>query len=147
MVYQYGADRVSRMVPMNTFIKEGILPTAEADTSRYPFFAPMYNLELFVTRKDPQSDDNRVYGTDEKLSRLQALYTYTKWAARYTGEEDLLGTIEPGKLADVAVLDGDFFSVPEDQMFEQLPVVMTIVGGKIVYQTTNKTPSNTPEPR
>ena len=147
MVYQYGADRVSQMVPMNTFIKEGILPTAEADTSRYPFFAPMYNLELFVTRKDPQSDDNRVYGTDEKLSRLQALYTYTKWAARYTGEEDLLGTIEPGKLADVAVLDGDFFSVPEDQMFEQLPVVMTIVGGKIVYQTTNKTPSNTPEPR
>ena len=83
----------------------------------------------------------------KKLSRLQALYTYTKWAARYTGEEDLLGTIEPGKLADVAVLDGDFFSVPEDQMFEQLPVVMTIVGGKIVYQTTNKTPSNTPEPR
>ena len=53
MVYQYGADRVSQMVPMNTFIKEGILPTAEADTSRYPFFAPMYNLELFVTRKDP----------------------------------------------------------------------------------------------
>ena len=147
MVYQYGADRVSQMVPMNTFIKEGILPTAEADTSRYPFFAPMYNLEVFVTRKDPQSDDNRVYGEDEKLSRLQALYTYTKWAARYTGEEDLLGTIEPGKLADVAVLDGDFFSVPEDQMFEQLPVVMTIVGGKIVYQTTNKTPSNTPEPR
>ena len=147
MVYQYGADRVSRMVPVNSFLKEGILPVAEADTSRYPFYAPMYNLEAFVTRKNPQTDDGRVYGQAEKITRMQALYMYTKWAARYTGEEDLLGTIEPGKLADLVVLDGDFFSVPEDEMFEKLPVVMTIVGGKIVYQTTHKTPSNKPEPR
>ncbi|MDA2933727.1 amidohydrolase family protein [Acidobacteria bacterium AH-259-D05] len=147
MVYQYGADRVSQMVPLNTFIKEGILPVAEADTSRYPFYAPMYNLEAFVTRKNPQADDGRVYGPAEKITRMQALYMYTKWAARYTDEEQLLGTIEPGKLADLVVLDGDFFSVPEDEMFEKLPVVMTIVGGKIVYQTTDKTPSNKPEAR
>ena len=72
---------------------------------------------------------------------------YTKWVARYTDEEQLLGTMEPGKLADLVVLDGDFFSVPEDEMFEKLPVVMTIVGGRIVYQTTDKTPTNKPEAR
>ncbi len=147
MRYLYGADRLSQMVPLNTFIEEGIMPVAEADTSQYPFYAPLYNIENFVTRKDPQADDERVLGTEEKITRMQALKMYTKWAARYSGDEHQLGTIEPGKLGDLVVLDGDFFSVPEDRIFEELPVVMTLVGGQIVYQTTDKVPSNKPEAR
>ncbi|MBI4484241.1 MAG: amidohydrolase family protein [Acidobacteria bacterium] len=148
MLYQYGADRVSDMVPVKTFLKEGILPTYEADTLQYPFYAPMYNIEMFVTRKNPQAKQaDRVFGAHEKLSRMEALYLCTKWAARYSGEEAILGTIEPGKLADLAVLDGDFFAVPDDEIFEKLPVVMTIVGGKVVYQTAQKAPTNKPERR
>lgn len=150
MIQQYGPDRVSGMVPVRTFIEQGIEPVFEADTMQYPFFAPMYNLEAFVTRKNAQFTGtlDRVYGADEKASRKEALYMMTKWAAKYSQEEDLLGTIEPGKLGDLVVLGGDFFAVPEDQMFESLPVLMTIVGGKIVYEAAaDKTPSNKPEPR
>lgn len=149
LVHQYGADRVDGMVPVKTFIKEGIQPVYEADTLQYPFFAPMYNIELFVTRKNPQAKDNsdRVFGRDEKLSRMEALHMLTKWAARYSSEEKLLGTIEPGKLADLVVLGGDFFQVPDDQIFEKLPVLATVLGGKVVYQTADKTPTNKPGTR
>ncbi len=56
----------------------------------------------------------------------------TIWAAAYVGDEKKLGSIEPGKLADLVVLDGDYMSVPEDQISE-LEVILTIVGGKSVY--------------
>jgi hypothetical protein len=149
LVDQYGADRVSGMTPARTFIREGVTPVFEADTLQYPFFAPMYNLEMFVTRKNPQLEGtlDRVYGPNEKLTRKEALYMMTKWAAKYSNEDHLLGTIEPGKLADLVVLDGDFFAVPDEEIFEKLPVVMTVLGGKIVYETSGKTPSNEPEPR
>jgi predicted amidohydrolase YtcJ len=149
MINQYGPDRVSRMVPVKTFIKEGIPPVFEADTLQYPFFAPTYNLELFVTRKNPQFKGtlDRVYGSDEKLTRMEALHMMTKWAAKYSNEEKLLGTIEVGKLGDMVVLGGDFMTAPDEEIFEKLPVLMTIVGGKIVYETASKTPTNTPEQR
>jgi predicted amidohydrolase YtcJ len=59
---------------------------------------------------------------------------YTIWAARYSGEQDRLGSIEPGKLADVAVLAGDYMTWPEDDL-ENLGVIMTVVGGKVVHET------------
>ena len=109
----------------------------------------MYNLEMFVTRKNPQLKGamDRVYGTEEKLSRMEALFFMTKWAARYSHEENRLGTIEPGKFGDLVILGGDFMSVPDEEIFEKLPVLTTIVGGKVVYDTQSKTPSNTPERR
>ena len=56
----------------------------------------------------------------------------TIWAAEYVGDENKLGSLEAGKLADLVVLDGDYMSVPEDQISE-LEAVLTIVGGRIVY--------------
>ena len=124
----YGADRVSKMVPLRTVIDQGILPMVE------PGSTPFRRLEEFVTRKL----DGRVFGADQKITRLEALYTFTKWGARRSNEEDMIGTIEPGKLADLVVLGGDFLRVPEDRICEDLPVMMTVVGGKIVYQTDER---------
>ena len=50
----------------------------------------------------------------------------------YMGDEKKLGSLEAGKLADLVVVDGDYMSVPEDQISE-LEVILTIVGGKVVY--------------
>jgi predicted amidohydrolase YtcJ len=149
MIKQYGPDRVAGMVPVKSFLKQGIEPVYEADTLQYPFFAPMYNLELFVTRKNPQLKETpeRVFGPNEKLNRMESLKMMTKWAAKYSHEENVLGTIEPGKLADLAVLGGDFMAVPDDELWEKLPVLMTIVGGKIVYEVESKTPTNNPARR
>ena len=127
-VRMYGADRVSKMVPLRTVIDQGILPMVE------PGGTPFRRLEEFVTRKL----DGRIFGADQKITRLEALYTFTKWGARRSNEEDMIGTIEPGKFADLVVLGGDFLTVPEDRLCEDLPVMMTVVGGKIVYQTDER---------
>lgn len=127
-VRMYGADRVSKMVPLRTVIDQGILPMVE------PGGTPFRRMEEFVTRKL----DGRVFGADQKITRLEALYTFTRWGARRSNEEDMIGTIEPGKFADLVVLGGDFLRVPEDRLCEDLPVMMTVVGGKIVYQTDQR---------
>ena len=56
----------------------------------------------------------------------------TTWAAAYVGDQKILGSLEAGKLADLVVVDGDYMSVPEDQISE-LEVILTIVGGKVVF--------------
>ncbi len=56
----------------------------------------------------------------------------TNWAARYSGDENDLGTIEPGKLADLVVLDKDYMTVPEDDI-SNLQILTTVIGGKVVY--------------
>jgi hypothetical protein len=57
---------------------------------------------------------------------------YTNWAAYYTGDEKWLGTLEPGKLADLVVIDGDYLRVPDEQISD-LRILMTLVNGKAVY--------------
>ncbi len=69
----------------------------------------------------------------EKVSRQEALWMYTRWAAGYSGEEDLFGSIEPGKLADLVVVAGDYMTFPELEL-DKLRVVLTVIGGKIVHQ-------------
>ena len=93
-------------------------------------FWPMWNIEKFVTRMD---DGGKVWNEGERITRKQALYMYTNWASEYTGDQGTLGTIEPGMLADFVVLDGDFMQVP-DQEISELKVVLTVVGGKVVFE-------------
>jgi predicted amidohydrolase YtcJ len=68
----------------------------------------------------------------QQISRQQALYLYTRGNAWYLNQEDKLGSIEVGKLADLVVLDRDYFSVSDAAMRETRPV-LTVVDGKIVY--------------
>ena len=70
--------------------------------------------------------------TPDPLGATPRVTMYTKWAARYSGDEDIIGSIEAGKLADLVVLDGDFDAVPDDQISE-LPIVYTLMGGKFVF--------------
>ena len=82
-----------------------------------------------VTRKDP---NGKVYGASEAISREQALRLYTSAASRYMFEEGRKGSLEPGKLADLAVLSQDFMTVPEEEI-KDIKVEKTLVGGKVVF--------------
>lgn len=64
---------------------------------------------------------------------------HTNYAATYFKEGDRLGTIEAGKLADLAVINGDYMTIPEDQI-ETLTVSKTILGGKVVFESDNPQP-------
>ena len=57
---------------------------------------------------------------------------YTRWSAEYVIRENLLGSIEPNKLADFVVLDRDYLTVPEDEI-GRIDPVLTVMGGKITY--------------
>lgn len=59
---------------------------------------------------------------------------HTSYAAAYFKEQDRLGTIEVGKLADLAIVNGDYMTIPEDQI-ETLRVSKTILGGRVVFET------------
>jgi len=71
--------------------------------------------------------------TDQTLSRAEALIAYTRSNAYLLFQESNLGSIQPGKLADIVVIDRDYLTVPMDEIKEIRPL-MTIVGGKVVYR-------------
>jgi hypothetical protein len=83
-----------------------------------------------VTRLLP--DGSRFY-PDQVMSRQEALQSYTLSPAKAVFEEDVKGTLEVGKLADIVVLDRDILTVPEEEILET-GVDLTILGGKIVHR-------------
>jgi predicted amidohydrolase YtcJ len=91
---------------------------------------PIANFHATVTRK---LKDGSTFYPDQKMTRDEALKSYTWHAAYAAKEENIKGSLAPGKLADVTVLSKDILSVPDDEIL-QTRIVYTIVGGKIVYR-------------
>ena len=58
---------------------------------------------------------------------------FTRWAAEYVLRENVLGSIEPGKWADLMVLDRDYMTIPENEI-SKTQVLLTMVGGRIAYE-------------
>jgi predicted amidohydrolase YtcJ len=73
------------------------------------------------------------YSPEQKITVQEAVDAYTRGASYAAFADTHVGTLEPGKEADIAVLSQDIFSVPPDQISET-KVTMTIVGGKTVYE-------------
>jgi hypothetical protein len=126
-----------KMLPVKSLIKAGFHPTSEADRWYYPASYPFWILEKLITRKDDKF--GLVWGTEERVSRQEALWMKTNWAAAYTGDQKDLGTIEPGKLADLVVIDKNYMTIPEDDI-HKIQVEMTLVGGKIVFDASQGRP-------
>ncbi len=91
---------------------------------------PIASYYSTVSRK---MNDGRAFFPEQRLSRLEALQTYTSKAAVAAFEEDIKGTLTPGKLADVTVLSKDILTMPEDEI-PTAEVVYTIVGGQVMYR-------------
>ena len=89
-------------------------------------------LAFYVTREL----QGRVWTPEERIDRISALRGWTSWAAEYILREKELGTLEPGKLADFAVIDRDFFTIPEKEIWN-IKNLMTGLGGKVVYRSPN----------
>jgi len=91
---------------------------------------PIASYYATVTRK---LENGTTFYPDQKMSRIEGLKSYTLWAAYGGFEENIKGSLTPGKLADIVVLSKDITTVPDDQI-RTAKVVYTIVGGKIVFQ-------------
>ena len=124
----YGTERVYNMAPIKSYINVGMHPVVEGATDDRPVF---FRLETLITRKDEKY--HRAWNPSEGVSRQQALWMATLWGAEEIGEQAKLGSIEPGKYADLLVVDKDYMTVPEDQIHTVKPL-MTVLEGKIVYE-------------
>ncbi len=91
---------------------------------------PIANFYSAVTRRLP---DGTTFFPEQRMTRHEALHSQTLGAAYAAFEEDLKGSLEPGKLADVVVLSEDLLTVAEDRILDTR-VLMTIVGGEVRYE-------------
>ena len=121
-------SEASTYVPLQSFVKKGV-PFVFA-TDNVPI-EPVKTMWGAITRKDALT--GQVVVRDQRISRADALRAFTINGAYLTFEEDKKGSIEMGKLGDLAVLSADLLTVPEDEI-RDIQVLMTVVGGITVYQ-------------
>ena len=94
---------------------------------------PMIEFYAAVARKDLKGKTGEGWHLEQRVSRENALKMFTLWAARAAFEEDVRGSIEVGKWADLTVLSDDIMRIPEPAILETR-CVMTIVNGEIVHE-------------
>jgi predicted amidohydrolase YtcJ len=126
-----GKDAARRAPPVQTAKKLGVPVGAGTDAHRVASYNPFTALQWFVDGKSVSGTALR--GPEETPSRAEALRLYTTGSAWFSGEEKTRGSLEVGKLADLAVLSKDYMTVPVDQI-GSIESVLTMVGGKIVYE-------------
>jgi predicted amidohydrolase YtcJ len=125
-----GMARASQITPVKTYLDAGFLVVGGTDSPVVPF-NPFFEFYHFLTR-DTISDG--VYGANEAVaSREDLLRMITINYARMIGEETIKGSIEPGKLADFAVLSDDLLTVAEAKI-PAMKALLTYVGGREVFR-------------
>jgi predicted amidohydrolase YtcJ len=126
----YGAERLTHMFAMRSFLDAGLRPTDSSDYTASPF-DPMMWLQSQVTRTDMKGN---VWGANQRISVEQAIRCGTMNGAYASFEENLKGSIEPGKLADLVVLGRD--PLGQDPMsLASIPVERTMAGGRWVHES------------
>src|SRR5690606_15729246 len=90
---------------------------------------PLLGIEIAMTRR---TKGGLVVGPQERIDVMQAIRAYTADAAYASFEEHIKGSIEPGKLADLVVLNGDILQTPAEEI-RSLAVDVTVVDGNVVY--------------
>ena len=125
-----GADALRHAPPIMTALKMGIPIGGGTDAHRVMSYNPFVSLQWMVDGKTVAGMPTR---DEEQLpSREEALRFYTLGSAWFTFDDAKRGSLAPGKLADLAVLTGDYLTVPVDQI-GALESLLTMVGGRIVY--------------
>lgn len=123
-------EAARRMPPIGTALRAGVNIGAGTDAHRVASYNPFVALQWMLDGKTVSGKAMR--GADETPTREQALRLYTQGSAWFSFDEGRRGTLEVGKLADFAVLDQDFFSVPLERIGKTTSL-MTVVGGRVVY--------------
>jgi len=126
-------DAALDMAQLSTIQNSGIMWGFGSDGSRANQIQPFTTLWWAVTGK--MVGGTRALRESNTISREDALIAHTRRNAFFLFQEDNLGSIQPGKLADLAVLDRDYLTVPVDQI-KDIKSVMTIVGGRVVYDAS-----------
>jgi predicted amidohydrolase YtcJ len=125
-----GDDRSKWLKPHRAWIDEGIIVAAGTDSPVTPYY-PFVSMWTSIARRTEIKGIQM--GTKQKVSREEAIRMYTINGAYLSFEENIKGSLEPGKLADIVVIDRDILTCPEDNI-KDTKVLTTYLGGKVVYQ-------------
>jgi len=128
---KYGERGVLLVQPRRSLYDAGIMNSMEIDRplSEYTNVGYFQVLHSAITKKNREG---KVLAPQEAISRQEALKSATLWAAYGVMKEKVLGSLEPGKWADLIVMDKDYMTVPVDDI-PKMHVLMTMVGGKPVH--------------
>ena len=126
--YEYG-KQIDTLQPVKDLIDMGVHVHFEGGSGSNH---PMKMMKYAVTRKD---DNGKVIAPSQAIDRATALKMITVNAAVFIEEQANLGTLEPGKWADMVVLSGDYMGVPESEL-DKLDIDLTYVAGKLVFDAS-----------
>jgi len=130
-----GEARCDACIPLRTMLQQGLTVANSHDTTVTPPH-PQYGLYASVARKTIQGN---TMGDHESITPLQALRTYTTLAARHVFMENKIGSLEPGKHADIAIWDHNPLEVPTEDL-KDLQIQQTYVEGALRHQREVETP-------
>ena len=137
MKYILGPERIKNFLPLKSMLEAGMIVNGGTDhmvkfdsySSINPY-NPFLGMWTVITR---QTERGTIIEPSQAITREQALKMYTINNAYGTFEEDLKGSLESGKLADLIVISKDYLTCPVDSI-RTIQVKMTMVGGKVVYK-------------
>ena len=127
-----GIARLAGAYAWETFIKSGVVIPGGSDAP-VERGEPMIEFYAAVARKAQNGFSGEGWHPEEAVTRMQALKMFTIWPAYAAFEEDLRGTIEVGKLADLTILSADIMKIPAADILKTR-CVMTVINGEIVYE-------------
>jgi len=125
-----GEKRLAKAFPFRTLLKNGVTIAGGSDAPGYWPVDPLRDISACVSRKMRWGE---VLVPEERISAAEAFAMHTTTAAFVGFEENDKGTLEVGKLADIAILAEDPFEIPAERI-KDIRVEMTIVGGEVKYQ-------------
>jgi predicted amidohydrolase YtcJ len=127
-VSSLGEARAARIMPMRTYLDAGV-PLAGSSDSPVADYDPWVGIAAAITRR---TVTGRLLGPEECITTQDALRSYTAGGAYALGREDTLGSLEPGKLADLVVLPCDPYELSGEELATLRPLA-TMLGGRWVF--------------
>ena len=129
-VQQAGAEAARRVPPVETGKKLGVSIGGGTDAHRVASYNPFTSLQWFLDGTTVSG--HAIRGPEETPDRMDALRFYTLGSAWFSFDEKKRGSLEAGKLADLAVLSKDYLTMPVSDV-HTIESVLTMVGGRVVY--------------
>ncbi len=126
-----GPERVKGAYAWRRFLSLGV-PVANGSDFPVESPNPLWGFHASVTRQDREGNPPGGWFPDQRMTRQEALKSWTAAGAHAAFEEKVKGTLETGKLADFVMLSGDVLRIPAAEILKT-HVLMTVVGGEVVY--------------
>ncbi len=130
-----GPERSRRLYPIGSLVRSGAMVVGGSDWS-VSSLNPLVAIQVAVTRRDPEDSAGAAWLPEELIDLPTALAAYTINGADLGHQEEITGSIETGKAADLVVLDRNLFEIPSTEI-HQVKVRMTLLEGKIVFSSAD----------